>query len=155
MLVSLARERDRLRTAGKQIVDTTCPLVHKVHETAQQLQREGRRVVVIGRRDHVEVRGIVEDLRDAIVVGGPGDVTSWPEPRLGVVSQTTTQVAAAEAVVAAIRAANPGADLRVVDTICSPTKARIAAVDVSIRKLRPPVPLDLATSGVRIVRGRS
>lgn len=123
------RERHRLSAAGKQIVDTTCPLVHKVHETARQLQQEGRRVVVIGRRDHVEVRGIVEDLRDAIVVGGPGDVVSWPEQRLGVVSQTTTQVAAAEAVVAAIRAANPGADLRVVDTICSPTKARIAAVD--------------------------
>jgi 4-hydroxy-3-methylbut-2-enyl diphosphate reductase len=46
-----------------------------------------------------------------------------------VVSQTTTQVAAAEAVIAAIQAANPEADVRVVDTICSPTKARIAAVD--------------------------
>jgi dihydroneopterin aldolase len=31
---------------------------------------------------------------------------------------------------------------------------RIAAVDLTIRKLRPPVPLDLATSGVRIVRTR-
>ena len=123
------RERERLTGAGKQIVDTTCPLVHKAHEAAQQLQREGRRVVVIGRRDHVEVRGIVEDLCSAIVVGGPGDVATWPEHRLGVVSQTTTQVAAAEAVVAAICAANPAADVRVVDTICSPTKARIAAVD--------------------------
>ncbi len=31
---------------------------------------------------------------------------------------------------------------------------RIAAVDVAVRKLRPPVPYDLATSGVRIVRTR-
>ena len=32
---------------------------------------------------------------------------------------------------------------------------RIAAVDLTIRKLRPPVPLDLATSGVHIVRTRA
>lgn len=31
---------------------------------------------------------------------------------------------------------------------------RIGAVDLTIRKLRPPVPVDLATSGVRIVRAR-
>lgn len=29
---------------------------------------------------------------------------------------------------------------------------RVAAVEVAVRKLRPPVPLDLASSGVRIVR---
>jgi dihydroneopterin aldolase len=32
---------------------------------------------------------------------------------------------------------------------------RIAAVAVTVRKLRPPVPVDLATSGVRIVRTRT
>lgn len=32
---------------------------------------------------------------------------------------------------------------------------RIAAVDVTVRKLRPPVPHDLATSGVHIVRTRA
>ena len=32
---------------------------------------------------------------------------------------------------------------------------RIAAVDVAVRKLRPPVPQHLATSGVRITRQRS
>ena len=31
---------------------------------------------------------------------------------------------------------------------------RIAAVDVTVRKLRPPVPHDLATSGVHLVRSR-
>jgi dihydroneopterin aldolase len=32
---------------------------------------------------------------------------------------------------------------------------RITAVTVAVRKLRPPVPADLATSGVRIVRTRA
>lgn len=122
------RERQRLTEAGKQLVDTTCPLVQKAHEAARGLVAEGRRLVVLGRRDHVEVLGIVEDHHDAIVVGGPGDVARWPETRLGVVSQTTTQVEVAEALVAAIRAANRHADVRHVDTICSPTKARIEAL---------------------------
>lgn len=34
------------------------------------------------------------------------------------------------------------------------TDPRIAAVTVAVRKLRPPVPQDLATSGVRIRRAR-
>lgn len=33
--------------------------------------------------------------------------------------------------------------------------ARIASVTVWVRKLRPPVPQDLATSGVRLTRARA
>lgn len=43
------RERQRLLAAGKQLVDTTCPLVHKVHTEAQRLQARGARVLVIGK----------------------------------------------------------------------------------------------------------
>ncbi len=129
------RERHRLRAADKQLIDTTCPLVRRAHEAAQALQAEGRRVIVIGRRGHVEVQGLVEDLHDPIVVGDEDEVTSWPEPRLGVISQTTTQVERAAAIVAAVRAANPRADVRVVDTICSPTKARVAAVDALLARV--------------------
>jgi 4-hydroxy-3-methylbut-2-enyl diphosphate reductase len=123
------RERASLAAAGKHIVDTTCPLVQKAHDAARELVAEGRRLVVIGRRDHVEVRGIVEDLVQPIVVGGPADVATWPEARLGVLSQTTTPVALAAHLVDTIRARNAHADVRVVDTICSPTKARIDAVN--------------------------
>jgi dihydroneopterin aldolase len=42
---------------------------------------------------------------------------------------------------------------RVVDAVLAVDPA-IAAVTVAVRKLRPPVPHDLATSGVRIVRER-
>jgi 4-hydroxy-3-methylbut-2-en-1-yl diphosphate reductase len=122
------RERGRLRDAGKRIVDTTCPLVRKAHDAARELAAEGRRLVVIGKRDHVEVRGIVEDHDGAVVVGGAADVATWPEPRLGVVCQTTTQVDVADSLLAAIRAANAHADVRSIDTICSPTKARIDAL---------------------------
>lgn len=123
------RERQRLLAAGKRLIDTTCPLVQKAHDAAQALQAEGCRVVVVGRRDHVEVRGLVEDLREAIVIGGPDEVATWPQRLLGMVCQTTTPVALAEDVLAAIRRRNPHAEVRFTDTVCSPTKARVAAVD--------------------------
>jgi dihydroneopterin aldolase len=42
---------------------------------------------------------------------------------------------------------------RIVDAVLG-VDGRIDAVDVHVRKVRPPVPLDLATSGVRIRRSR-
>ena len=56
------RERNRLEAAGKRLLDTTCPLVRRVHHAAQALQADGFHVLVIGRKGHVEVEGIVEDL---------------------------------------------------------------------------------------------
>jgi 4-hydroxy-3-methylbut-2-enyl diphosphate reductase len=122
------RERRRLREAGKQLLDTTCPLVQKAHDAAKELAAEGRRVVVIGRAGHVEVRGLVEDLERPLVVGAEADVATWPDPRLGIVCQTTTPVDQAAALIRSIRAANPHADVREIDTVCSPTKARLEAL---------------------------
>src|SRR4051812_31093737 len=34
------RERTQLTDAGKELIDTTCPLVRRVHDAAQALQRD-------------------------------------------------------------------------------------------------------------------
>jgi len=121
------RERNRLEQNGKQLIDTTCPLVQKVHRAAQLLAAEGRHVLIIGRPGHVEVQGILEDLASGEVVeseqSGP-----YPHERLGIVCQSTTPPRLAAAVNAAIRAANPRADIRFIDTICQPTRDRQDAV---------------------------
>jgi 4-hydroxy-3-methylbut-2-enyl diphosphate reductase len=122
------RERARLEGSGKQLIDTTCPLVQKVHRAAQILAAEGRHVVVIGRPGHVEVLGILEDLASGDVVENAESVTPYPFERLGIVCQSTTPPRLAAAVNAAIRAANPHADIRFIDTICQPTRDRQDAV---------------------------
>ncbi len=129
------RERARLASAGKLLIDTTCPLVQKAHDAAAQLAAEGRRVLVIGKRNHVEVLGITEDLHDAVVLSDLVDVVRWPEPKLGIVCQTTSQEAVAERLIAAVRAANPQADVRCLDTICSPTRARVAALEALLPRI--------------------
>src|SRR5579872_2489588 len=122
------RERSRLETAGKQLIDTTCPLVVRVHRAAQLLALEGRHVLIIGRPGHVEVRGILEDLASGEVVESAATVRSYPHQRLGIVCQSTTPPRLATEVNAAIRAANPQADIRFIDTICQPTRDRQDAV---------------------------
>lgn len=118
------RERQQLVDAGKELIDTTCPLVRRVHEAAQQLQRAGFFVVVVGRPDHVEVRGIVGDLDRFAVVPDVASVRRYDQPRLGVVCQSTTPPVEADRVLAAIRAANPLSVVRYLDTICRPTRER-------------------------------
>ncbi len=116
------RERSRLSAAGKRLIDTTCPLVTRVHQAARRLHDDGDFVLVIGRRGHVEVRGIIEDLDRFEVVESAEDVRVYNESRLGIVSQTTVPSEHAARVLDAIQTRNPDATIRFVDTVCQPTK---------------------------------
>jgi 4-hydroxy-3-methylbut-2-enyl diphosphate reductase len=116
------RERARLAAADKQLVDTTCPLVTRVHKAALELQAEGFHVLVIGRPGHVEVQGIVEDLHSFDVIPHAEEVRSYPHRRLGIVCQTTSPARTVHSIRAAIEARNPEAIVRFIDTVCLPTK---------------------------------
>lgn len=122
------RERRRLAEAGKEIIDTTCPLVRRVHEAACTLEALGYFVVLIGKPGHVEVRGITGDLERYAIVARPEDVTRFGPRRLGVLCQTTTAPDQAQRVLLAIHQRNPGCEIRTVATICRPTLDRQAAV---------------------------
>jgi 4-hydroxy-3-methylbut-2-enyl diphosphate reductase len=123
------RERNRLEQAGKQLVDTTCPLVTRVHQAALALQAEGYHVLLIGRPGHVEVQGIVEDLESYHVIPAEEHVATYPFAKLGVICQTTAASRNVERVRAAISAKNPGAEVRFVDTVCLPTKDHQRALE--------------------------
>ena len=123
------KERARLEAAGKRLIDTTCPLVTRAHQAAQKLQEEGRHVLIIGKRGHVEVQGIVEDLSSFDVLQSADEVRAYSHARLGIMCQTTTPTRHAEQIRAAIRAKNPHADIRFIDTICHPTKDHQQALE--------------------------
>src|ERR1041384_1715515 len=77
------KERSRLIATGKTLVDTTCPLVRRVHEIAKEFQKRGYFIVVIGKKDHVEVMGLVGDLRHYSIVEKPEDVEIYTVDRIG------------------------------------------------------------------------
>lgn len=122
------RERRRLADSGKAIIDTTCPLVRRVHEAARSLETLGYFVIVIGKPGHVEVRGITGDLEHFAVVDRPENVTRYDARRLGVVCQTTTAPEQAQRILLAIHQRNTGCEIRTVATICRPTLDRQEAV---------------------------
>jgi 4-hydroxy-3-methylbut-2-enyl diphosphate reductase len=123
------RTRTELAAAGHTLIDTTCPLVRRAHAAALQLRSEGRFVIVLGRRGHVEVVGLVEDLEAFAVIERLEDVRDFGAPRLGVLCQTTTPPSEAAVLLAAIREHNSQASVRVIDTICQPTKDRQEALE--------------------------
>lgn len=116
--------RKQLTDAGKALIDTTCPLVRRIHARAQQLQAEGYFILVIGRRGHVEVRGIVEDLDTCEVIESPDEVRAYQAPRLAVICQSTTPPRTALRVRKEIDFHNPGKEIKYVSTICRPTRDR-------------------------------
>jgi len=123
------------RARGFAVVEATCPLVHVAHRAVQSLVRNGFHPVIIGRRDHVEVRGLTGDLDAFDVVLDEQDVLALDEhPRIGVAAQTTQPVARVRELVALIRRRFPRSDVRYIDTVCLPTKQRQdAAVDLAQR----------------------
>lgn len=128
------KHRQAWQNAGHNVIDTTCPLVKKAHHALATLVSDGYQPVVIGQRQHVEVRGLVGDFPQAIVVLDEPDLAQIPaHPRLGIVSQTTQPIEAALRLVEAIKRLHRCSEVRFIDTICHPTKQRQTAMDDLIR----------------------
>lgn len=123
------QEKNRLEAGGKSLLDTTCPLVRRVHRTARHFDQLGYFVVVVGRADHVEVKGLVGDLSHYTVVGRPEEVQSWEADRIAVLCQTTTSPTLLEQVFEKIARKNFGKEIHFVDTLCCPTRERQRAVE--------------------------
>lgn len=125
------QRRESLIDAGKHLIDTTCPLVRRVHEAATLLSNQGYFVVVIGNPKHVEVLGVVEDLPLGrwAVVSCPAEAEEIRAERIGIVCQTTMPTEIAADCQVAITECNPKASIRFINTVCRPTRQRQSAVD--------------------------
>ena len=118
----------RTRALGLTVVEATCPLVHVAHRAVTALAAEGYHVVIVGKRDHVEVRGLTGDLDRFDVVLDEVDVLALaPHARIGVAAQTTQPVEKVRRLVELIRRRFQQSDVKFVDTVCKPTKQRQSA----------------------------
>lgn len=123
---------EEIRARHINIINTTCPFVHRAQIAAQKLAKSGFFVIIYGDNDHPEVKGVLG------WVNGKGVATLDEEfiagfdhlpHRLGVLSQTT-QIPAnfTEFVKRLIDSAfTKDSELHVIDTICHDTRKRQAA----------------------------
>ena len=129
------KARAGARALGFNVLEATCPLVHVAHRALAKLVDEGFHPVVIGKRGHVEVRGLTEDYPEFDILLSDDDVAHLRErPRFGVVAQTTQPIDRVRHLASLIRRRFPNSDVRFVDTVCQPTKQRQhAAVELAQR----------------------
>ena len=115
------RVLERLRLRGLTVVDATCPFVRKAQKLALKLVDSGYSVILVGDREHPEVRSIVAYAGGKVnVVEGPGDLDTLKlTRRIGILSQTTQPVENPAQGVA--RAVEPGDEVKVHNTGCLAT----------------------------------
>ncbi|MEM7306077.1 MAG: 4-hydroxy-3-methylbut-2-enyl diphosphate reductase [Planctomycetota bacterium] len=114
------------------VIDATCPLVTKVHTQAQRYEGDGREIVLVGHRGHVEVEGTSGR------VSGPVYVLSTVEEvealevrdpeRLAYVTQTTLSVDDTREVIEALKRRFPAIEGPDLKDICYATQNRQTAV---------------------------
>jgi 4-hydroxy-3-methylbut-2-enyl diphosphate reductase len=129
------RTLHQLEVRGLRVTEATCPLVHHAHRVVQNFVTNGYHPVIVGKCDHVEVRGIIEDLEQFDVILTDDDVAALRErPRFGVAAQTTQPIDRVRRLVTLIQERFPNSKVRFADTVCQPTKQRqSAAVEIAQR----------------------
>jgi 4-hydroxy-3-methylbut-2-enyl diphosphate reductase len=138
---------ERALSRGLKVIDTTCPLVTRIQKTAADLVAQRYSVLVYGDPKHKEVQGIVAwSGGKAKVISSLADLEGWePTRRVALISQSTSNtekfVALARDLVAAM--VTRGVEIRVINTICKPTKERQRAV----RELAREVDVVVAVGG--------
>ncbi len=109
-----------IRAKGFKSVDATCPFVKRVRKHAIYLRQHGYKVVIVGDKNHPEVKSVLSYLdNDGIVLQKPCSVDAR---KIGVVSQTTLDRSTFQSVVMGFLDGTQ--ELRVYDTICGSTQVR-------------------------------
>jgi 4-hydroxy-3-methylbut-2-enyl diphosphate reductase len=111
---------ERAAERNLDIVDATCPLVKRAQNVARQLHDEGYQVVMIGDKNHAEVRGVIGYAPDVIVVDEQTDLDEAlaHRSRLGIVAQTTLAPQHVGRLVARICERN-FKEVKIVNTLCT------------------------------------
>ncbi len=126
----------RLKERGINVEDMTCPFVRKAQEKAALLSREGYHVVLLGDKNHPEIKGIighVSDTENAEVVANEDEaLTVQFHAKTALISQTTQREERLERIAGILT--GKSSELRVCNTICKATAQRQEAARELVRK---------------------
>jgi (E)-4-hydroxy-3-methyl-but-2-enyl pyrophosphate reductase len=121
-----------LEEQGAEILDLTCPTVKAVQKRAATLSRGGYEVVIIGDRDHPEVRAIAGYAGPAaVIVNSEEEAAAVPATeKMGVVMQTTHDATTCRRIVGVLL--DKAHEIRVFNTLCDATvKRQKAALELA------------------------
>jgi len=133
MLPSLIKQaRKRLK-----LIDTTCPFVKRAQKLASTLREEGYQVIIVGDKNHPEVKTLVEcSGRGAVVMENKKQAKSKKisSQKVAVVAQTTQSVDNFNEIVNELLKKGIY-ELRIFDTICDDAARRQAEAEVLAKRV--------------------
>jgi len=123
-----AEKLANLDDLGMDVVDTTCPLVSAIYRAGKKLEAEGYHIVIIGDKKHIEVKGIASRMHEPILINDEKEISQVNFPdKVGVICQSTFSQNKLERLIELMRPEVK--ELKVKNTICSPTKNRQLAAE--------------------------
>jgi (E)-4-hydroxy-3-methyl-but-2-enyl pyrophosphate reductase len=116
---------DEVKEKGLDLIDTTCTQVQKVQKLAKQLNTNDYFVVIVGDKNHPEVKGVKEWAGSkSLVVSNVKDLKDVNyEKKIGVISQTTVSVSFFNSIVDAL-SRQAKKEINVHNTVCNATSTR-------------------------------
>ena len=114
-------------------IDATCPLVSKVHREAENLNKAGYHIILIGHNKHPEVIGTMGQLPDGTIdlIQNEHDVESYrldQNKKVAYVTQTTLSVDDTKSIIDALKKKFPEIKEPFKEDICYATTNRQSAV---------------------------
>ncbi len=114
-------------------IDATCPLVSKVHREAENLNRKGDHILLIGHRNHPEVIGTMGQIENGGIdliesVDDAKNYQNISKKELAYVTQTTLSVDDTKEIIAELKRRFPRIKEPKKDDICYATTNRQSAV---------------------------
>ncbi len=126
-------ERARLRNLT--IIDATCVLVKRAQNIVRQLDSEGYQVVMVGNKNHPEVKGIIGYADNVIVIQNEDEIERLGRiQKIGLVSQTTLDRQRFAKISAKIIEKGFN-EIRIVNTLCEQAVGRQRAASELAKKV--------------------
>ena len=124
---------DEAKSRDFMYFDATCPLVSKVHREAENLNRKGDHILLIGHRNHPEVIGTMGQIENGGIdliesVDDAKNYQNISNKELAYVTQTTLSVDDTKEIITELKRRFPGIKEPKKDDICYATTNRQCAV---------------------------
>jgi 4-hydroxy-3-methylbut-2-enyl diphosphate reductase len=119
-----------VEAAGRELIDTTCPIVAKAQRAARRLVHAGFKVIIYGDAAHPEVRGVMSWTRGrGVVLASADEPVEIPRRKAALLCQTTKSQESFTHFVAEFleRHIDELNEVRVINTTCPETEDRYDA----------------------------
>ncbi|MBR6585068.1 MAG: bifunctional 4-hydroxy-3-methylbut-2-enyl diphosphate reductase/30S ribosomal protein S1 [Firmicutes bacterium] len=114
---------DAVEGTGIKVVDATCPFVKKIHLLVEEAYSQGKKIIIVGDRDHPEVKGINGWCENsAVIVNSAEEAENVRGNNYLLVCQTTIKKELLDQVEEVLK--RNGTGFRTKNTICNATTQR-------------------------------